>query len=245
MQLLFQQKINDQALMVYETNLLYDEKGRFRVLQFADEAVQGALDLNNPSRIVFEYPRAIIHLMEHNNAGFDSMFMIGLGIGTIATYFAHKVCKIAELSADIVELSQRFFNFDPGHVHIGDGRAILENEKPHQHDFIIIDAFTSSGTPQHLTSLSFFQLTREKLHVKGSILINLISRGEQDKRVHAIHTTLNEVYPYTKAFVMISDGRRDIRNTILIGSLLPIQYQTKRMAGFAEFKPEQGFIITD
>jgi spermidine synthase len=47
---------------VYDTTQLYGEMGKFRFLQFSDHAVQGAIDLKNPKRIVLEYPRAIVHL---------------------------------------------------------------------------------------------------------------------------------------------------------------------------------------
>lgn len=55
---------NDQEITVMDTQELYGEKGNFRVLQFSNEAIQGAMDLDQPERILFEYPRAIIHLVE-------------------------------------------------------------------------------------------------------------------------------------------------------------------------------------
>ncbi|RIE05446.1 hypothetical protein [Cohnella faecalis] len=47
----------NERLAVYETTRLYGETGKYRILQFADAAVQGAADLKNPSRIVLPYQR--------------------------------------------------------------------------------------------------------------------------------------------------------------------------------------------
>jgi spermidine synthase len=157
--LLFQEFSNNHEITVYDTSELYGEKGKFRIIQFSNEAVQGALDLNNPERIVFEYPRAIIHLMEFNDPSFEDVFVIGHGIGTIAGHFSEmKRFKVAELDDKIVELSKRYFGYRQDNVIIGDGRHILRSEEPHTYDYIILDAFTDKGTPRHLTSKKFFSL---------------------------------------------------------------------------------------
>ena len=98
-----------QAITVYEANQLYGETGRFRFLQFADDAVQGALDLKNPRRIVLEYPRALIHLMERNDPLFRRLFMIGHGIGTIAAHYPDKQVTVAEIDEHVVEFCRDLF----------------------------------------------------------------------------------------------------------------------------------------
>ncbi|MBE1445184.1 hypothetical protein GGC63_004652 [Paenibacillus sp. OAS669] len=68
MQLLLRETSDYSEVSVYETTQLYGVNGKFRCLQFSDHAVQGAMDLKDPKRIVLEYPRAIIHLMEANHS---------------------------------------------------------------------------------------------------------------------------------------------------------------------------------
>jgi spermidine synthase len=148
--ILFKELSNNHEITVYDTDELYGERGRFRVLQFSDGAVQGAMDCNNTERIVLEYPRAIIHLMECNNPSFEDVFVIGHGIGTVAGCFSEKRCKVAEVDEKVVEASKRFFSYPNTNVLIGDGRHILERETSHSYDYIILDAFTGKGTPQHL-----------------------------------------------------------------------------------------------
>jgi spermidine synthase len=243
---LYQEFSNNHQITVYDTSELYGEKGKFRIIQFSNEAIQGAMDLNNPERIVFEYPRAIIHLMEFNDPSFEDVFVIGHGIGTIAGQFSEmKRFKVAELDDQIVELSKRYFGYRQDNVVIGDGRHMLSSEEPHTYDYIILDAFTDKGTPRHLTSKEFFSLTREKLDSQGAIIMNLMGKGENDTLINAIHTTLSEEYAFTKSFFLPSGDIRGLKNIVIIGRNHPIGFQARHMAGFTELELGQGHLIMD
>lgn len=245
MQVLFKELSDNLELTVYDTAELYGEKGSFRVLQFSDEAVQGAMDLQHPERIVLEYPRAIIHLMEYNDPSFEDVFIIGHGIGTIAGHFAGKRIKAAELDAKVVEVSRTYFGFRNDNVVVGDGRRILESEAPQVYDYIVLDAFTDKGTPRHLISREFFRMTREKLAPQGFIMMNLFGKGETDRLITAVHTTLGEEYAYTKSFALPGRGAADVQNMILAGGNRPIGYQARHMAGFTEIALGPGHTIWD
>ncbi len=237
---------NNQEILVYDTAELYGEKGNFRVMQFTNEAIQGAMDLNNPERIVFEYPRAMIHLMDFNEPTFEDVFVIGHGIGTIAGHYSEKRFKVAELDEKVVELSRSCFGYCKDNVIIGDGRHILDREQPHTYDYIILDAFTEKGTPRHLISKEFFRMTREKLDSRGSIIMNLMGKGENDKLINAIHSTLSEEYSYIKSFFLPSESVSYLQqNIIVMGSNKPIGFQARHMAGFIEIELGQGHIIMD
>lgn len=201
-----QRNSENHEITVYDTTELYGEKGSFRVMQFSNHATQGAMDLNDPQRVLFEYPRAIIHFMEFNLPSFEDVFLIGHGIGTIAGHFPEKRFKVAELDKQVVELSRRCFGYSQDNVVIGDGRQILEGEDPQVYDYIILDAFTAAGTPRHLISREFFSITRSKLNTSGYILMNLMGKGEHDPLINAIYTTLAEEYAYIKAFPCLQKG---------------------------------------
>ncbi|MEK4062585.1 fused MFS/spermidine synthase [Paenibacillus sp. FSL H3-0321] len=236
---------NNPEIQVYETTELYGERGRFRVLQFSGDAIQGALDLDHPRRVVFEYPRAMIHLMEAGEPYFEDVFLIGHGIGTLAGYFAEKRFKVAEVNAEVVKLSRQHFGYSLDNVIVGDGRRILEGEPERRYDFILLDAFTADGTPRHLVSSEFFALARSKLNSRGSIIMNLMGRSEKDRLIGAIHTTLAGEFANIKAFALPSEGTADIRNIIIMGSGKPIRYQARQMAGFVEVTLGQGHVIRD
>ncbi|WP_375104842.1 spermidine synthase [Paenibacillus sp. RS8] len=236
---------NHETITVYDTTELYGEKGMFRVMQFSNQAIQGAMDLNHPERVVFEYPRAIIHLMEINAPFFEDAFLIGHGIGTIAGYFLDKRFKVAEVDSEVVELSRRYFGYTQDNVVIGDGRQILEGEEHQKYDYIILDAFTAAGTPRHLISSEFFSIAYSKLNAEGYLLMNLMGKGENDPHINAIHTTLAEEFTYIKSFALASEGAADIKNIIIIGGFKPIRFQARHMAGFNEIQIGQGYLIRD
>lgn len=245
MQVLYQTTSCGQDLMVCDTQELYGEKGSFRILQFANEAIQGAMDLRDPKRILFEYPRAIIHLMEHNHPDLGYAFIIGHGIGTIPGYWAHRHVKVAEWDETIMELSKKYFGYTGDNVTVGDGRAVLEAQGSHTYDCIVLDAFTEKGTPRHLISEQFFALAYEKLDSQGSIILNLIGKGDHDPLISAIHTTLGEQFDYTRSFRLSSKGTSGMTNILIMGSHKPIGYQARQMAGFTEIHLTPGYIITD
>ncbi|WP_151733283.1 fused MFS/spermidine synthase [Paenibacillus tengchongensis] len=235
----------DGEIEVYETTELYGEKGRFRVLQFSGDAIQGALDLNRPQRVVFEYPRAIIHLMEHNAPLFHAAYIIGHGIGTLPGYFADREIRVAEASAEVLALSRSRFGYSRDNVTVGDGRTLLEGEPDRRYDYIVLDAFTAAGTPVHLVSQEFFALFCAKLHPRGAILLNLMGRGGRDQLIGAVHTTLGGAFPYVEAFALPADGPGDVRNVIMMGSMRPIAYLARQLAGFVPFTPAPGYVLRD
>jgi spermidine synthase len=230
---------------VYETSELYGRMGNYRLLRFSDEAIQGAIDLKDPDRVVLEYQRAIIHLMELNNPLFESVFVIGHGAGTIAGHYPDKQFTVAEVDEKVVELSRLFFGYRKDNIVIGDGREILKEQEPNRFDYIIMDAFTMKGTPFHLTTLEFFKMTIEKLHFQGAIIINLVGKIKNGRLIAAIHTTIRETYGYTKAFFLQESGRVDAGNVIIMGSNRSIAVPLRDMAGFKECEIRQGHIIMD
>ncbi|WP_308637916.1 spermidine synthase [Paenibacillus silvisoli] len=245
-QILFREAGEQNEIIVYDTDEYGGSRGRFRILQFSDQAMQGAMDLEQPERILFEYPQAMLHLMASGDGGSaGSVFLIGHGIGTIARHCAGRRVKVAELDAQVVELSNKFFGYCGPDVVVGDGRALLAEEAAGSYDFILLDAFSDKGTPRHLTSRGFFELAASKLEDTGTILVNLMGKSENDAHIAAIHTTLRQAFPNVKAFALPAAHAADRRNYILAGSFVAIPYQTKKMAGFTEIELGHGYIIED
>lgn len=235
--ILAQVEAADGIITVYDTQELYGEKGRFRVLQFADEAVQGALDLDRPDRMILEYPRALIHLMAWNRPQFERAFMIGFGIGTIARHWREREVVTAEASREVAELGRRYFGCEQQLIEIGDGRQLLAKQPDGRFEYIIVDAFTSQGTPSHLTSPSFFELAARKLDEGGAVLLNLMGRRRHDLSISTIYRALAAHFAYTQAFILPADKGHDLHNIILVGGQAPIRCQTRQMAGFIPHHP--------
>ncbi|MDU4698610.1 MAG: fused MFS/spermidine synthase [Paenibacillus sp.] len=243
--LLLHQQSRYSEISVYETDELYGERGLFRVLQFASEAVQGAMDMNRPERIILEYPRAMLHLLQHQVPLLDRVFIIGQGAGTLASHLSGCGVIVAEIDPLVAEISRTYFGYTGDSVRIGDGRSLLEEEKPGSLDGIIIDAFSEQGTPAHLTSLGFFRLAAERLDPEGLLLLNVFGRGANDAWMAAIATTLREVLNEVRVFSLPPELPHEPRNMMIAGSRKPIQYQAHGLAGFAEVELRPGYIIHD
>ncbi|MGO4549350.1 spermidine synthase [Paenibacillus sp. 2TAB23] len=245
MQLLRKAINGAQEVSVYETNQLYGETGKFRFLQFSDYAIQGAIDLKEPKRIVLEYPRAIIHLMERNDPAFNNVFMIGHGVGTIPGHYPNKRFVVAEIDEAVVELSKTYFHYHMNNVRVGDGRFLLDEQEQSSFDYIILDAFTEAGTPYHLMTLEFMELAEAKLDARGMLLLNVTGKLKNDTLIDAVYATLKEVFMHVKAFSLKAEHHADARNIILAGSNRPIAYESMAMAGFFEIGLDEGYVMRD
>ncbi|WP_028552784.1 spermidine synthase [Paenibacillus sp. UNC451MF] len=232
-------------ISVYETTQLYGKIGKYRYLQFSDHAIQGAMDMKKPSRILLEYPRAIIHLMEINNNSFNKVFMIGHGIGTIAGNYPEKLFTIAEMDNQVVELSKRYFGYPYDNVIIGDGRHTLSIQPANALDYVVLDAFTPKGTPIHLVTKDFFIMVMSKLTSQGMVILNLTGTIKNDRLINAVHTTLKETVSVVLAFALPGGDETDVRNIILIGSNRTVEFRQYDMAGFQEIELGEGHVIWD
>jgi len=232
-------------ITVYETGALFGMTGRFRCLKFADEAVQGAIDLRNPGRVVLEYPRAILHLLERNAPDFGRAFMIGHGIGTIPAQYPESAFTVAEIDGRVAAVSREYFGYPWRNVVIGDGRMLLQAEPPASLDAVLIDAFTKDGTPVHLASVECFEAAADRMRGRGLLIVNLTGRARGDRRIASVHAALAMAFRHTAAFFLPASPGRPYGNVLLAGSGRPIAYAPDGMAGFRPFVPEPGYPMRD
>ncbi len=247
MQLLAEAVSKFNEIRVYETSELYGRTGRYRLMGFEDGAVQGAMDLRDPRRVVLEYQQAVIHLMDSHVPSFENAFVIGHGIGTIAAFYPNKRFVVAEIDDEIVELSKRYFGCRTDHVVIGDGRRILEEQPSRAFDYVILDAFTPTGTPLHLLTLEFFEIAMDKLRPDGAVILNLTGKRRNDRLISAIYATLCETCAYVSAYYLpvVGAGEGDSGNVIIAGSHRPVEARQKRMAGFSQIDIDRGHVLKD
>lgn len=221
-----------RQIYVYDTDEVYEEKGNFRVLEFGNDAVQGVLDLNNPQRIVFEYPRAILHLMEINNPAYEDVFLVGHGIGTLSSALSDKQLVISEIDQQVAYLSTQYFGYSGPHISIEDGYVLLKQMTDDRFDYIVVDAFHEGGIPEQLTSRAFFETVRDKLDTKGHILMNVIGRGAHDPYVEYVYRSLASIFPVVDLFTLDAKDSGRTKNMILVGGFHALRYQQKELGQF-------------
>lgn len=245
MELLACVESNGQQISVYAANELYGEIGKFRYLQFGDNAVQGAIDLRNPGRIVLEYQQAMIGIMEAMDPQFAAAYIIGHGVGTIAGRYPAGRCKVAEIDSHVVALSREWFGYAHGNVYVGDGRELLGCEANGSQSFIVVDAFTSSGVPVHLATCEFFALASDRLRPEGAFIMNVMGRAHHDPWLAAVSTTLMQVFPHVHAFTLPLEPGARVRNLILAASHAPLPALPAQLDRLQTEAPSSGHLLSD
>jgi spermidine synthase len=105
--------------------------------------------------------------------------VVGLGGASIQRFvrklLPEATIETAELDPVIRDVAAKYFHFQEDArqiVHIGDGRAFIERS-PHKYDLVVIDAFSATSTPYHLTTREFLQAVRDRLAEGGIVCANL------------------------------------------------------------------------
>lgn len=196
-----------QNIYVIDRSSFNGMYGRFRVLQFTSDTVQGVMDMKDPSRLVLSYSRIIVDLIDHYASDFRAGFIIGHGIGVISSYYSSRNLLTAEIDPLVVEVSKKYFGYSGNKIEIGDGRELIKRQMNESQDVIFLDAFHGSGIPTHLTTQEFFFLTREKLASDGILVVNYIGILRDDELLRALFATISSVYSYVKMFAAEPQAR--------------------------------------
>lgn len=108
--------------------------------------------------------------------------LIGLGVGTLATYGTEgDVYRAYELNPAVVDLARRHFSYlaDSAariEIALGDARLALEREPPQRFDVLAVDAFSSDSIPVHLITVEAIREYRRHLADGGVIAFHVSNR---------------------------------------------------------------------
>lgn len=131
------------------------------------------------------------------------VLIIGLGSSTMALWIRQQLpdteLHVAEL-VPAVAAAAPCFGLDSAsgsdkklHLHVGDGRAVLQGEADGQYDAILIDAFDHDASlPACFRTSEFFAMVSKKLLPGGAVSFNLYTDGHSKQRlVKALMNTFN------------------------------------------------------
>jgi len=118
---------------------------------------------------------------------FRNAAMIGLGVGSLASYAEHgQHITFFEIDPDVVAVAENpsLFTYvrdarDRGatvDIVLGDARMTLGKERDGSFDLIVLDAYSSDVVPAHLLTTEALALYRSKLEPRGLILMNMSNR---------------------------------------------------------------------
>ena len=108
--------------------------------------------------------------------------LIGLGVGTLATYGRKgDHYRIYEINPQVLELARRRFSYLAQSeaeivTPLGDARLVLEREAPQRLHVLAIDAFSSDSIPVHLITREAMQAYRRHVVDDGAIVFHITNR---------------------------------------------------------------------
>jgi spermidine synthase len=206
-----------------------------------DGTAQSHVDLDDPTHLEFEYIRRLGHIIDVIAPAGLPLRAVHLGGGawTLARYLAStrpgSSQQVVELDGALVDLVGSRLPADGLgiDVTVGDARAALSHIPADSLDLLVLDAFSGSRTPAHLTSVEFVAAAAGVLRGGGIYAANVADGGRLDfarAQAAAAAAVLADV-----ALVAAPDvlhGRR-FGNLVLLGSdqELPIEQLTRRVAG--------------
>ncbi len=141
------------------------------------------VDLDDPTRIVFEYLQhlvGVVDAMFPRREPLDA-FQIGGGPCTLARYLVatrrRARVTVVERDAGVVQVSRDYLNLDAVPrlvVHVGDGRDALAGLPDATCDLAVVDAFDGLVAPHALCTAEFVAEVRRVLRSGGLYAMNLI-----------------------------------------------------------------------
>lgn len=105
--------------------------------------------------------------------------LIGLGIGTMATYARPAdTIRFYEINPVVETIARQYFTYladcaGKCEVAIGDARLVMEREPPQNYDLLLLDAFTGDSIPVHLLTVESFAIYRKHLKPDGQIVVHI------------------------------------------------------------------------
>lgn len=199
-------------------------------LLLLDGTPQSHVDLDDPTRLEFDYIRWLAHVAAVMPPPADVLHLGGGGL-TLARYLAvvspQTRQRVVESNGELVGFVRKRLPLPsrrrPGRitVRVDDARSAVAASRPASVDLVVLDAFAGAQVPAHLTTVEFLALVRAVLRQNGWLAVNLADGGPL-RFARAMAATLAEVFTGTAAVTLPATLRgRRFGNLVLIASASP------------------------
>lgn len=209
-----------------------------------DGTPQSHVDLDDPSRLFFEYVQRIGHVIDEWGDPGEPMTALHLGAGALTLPRYIEATRPGSRQ-QVVELDEQLIAFVREHlplpkkasirVRYGDARETLGRLPAALHgavDVVVVDVFSGARIPAHVTSLEFYTEVRRFLAPNGIVAVN-IADGPGLAFARGQAATLRMAFDDVAALAEtgILKGRR-FGNVVLIASTgaLPLDWMPRLMA---------------
>lgn len=195
-----------------------------------DGTPQSHVFLDDPGEVFFEYIRRMAHVLDEICEPGEPITVVHLGGGALTLPRYIDVTRpgsrqqVIELERDLIDFVREHLPLPKNanvRIRYGDAREVM-NRLPAglrgTVDAVIVDVFSGSRTPAHVTSVEFYQEAAALLSPHGVLIVNVadgpglaFARGQ----VATIHTVLPRVIVLAETQVL--KGRR-FGNLVVVAS---------------------------
>jgi spermidine synthase len=172
------------------------------------EALESAVDLDDPLRLVVPYTRTLYAGLFFQPRP-ERVLMIGLGGAgfhrLFNAAFPGTLLQTVELDPKVFELAQSRLGFKPTDrtpVDVRDGRMFVKRDA-RRWDWIILDAFRGGYVPAHLKTQEFYRECAARLSEQGVFISNLHAGTEL---YYSDIRTIQSVFPQVVLFATKGSG---------------------------------------
>lgn len=164
---------------VDETSVDVSESDGVRYLHLGNDTVQSAMRINSPAALELRYTRAVM-MFQLFMPQAKTLLGIGLGGGSVARYIHHHLPQIhqrvVEINPQVIRIARSHFALpqDDQRLQIieGDGAEYIASH-PETADVLFLDAYSSHGLPDELSTQMFFDHCASALAQEGLLIANL------------------------------------------------------------------------
>lgn len=162
-----------------ESSVDVSESDGVRYLHLGNDTIQSAMRLSDPSALELRYTRGVMMFLLFAPKAV-SMLGIGLGGASVARFVYHHLPqmhqRVVEINPQVIHIARSHFALpdDDDRLQIieGDGAECIRNH-PQSTDVLFLDAYSSSGLPDELSTQMFFDSCAEALTAEGILIANL------------------------------------------------------------------------
>lgn len=166
--------------------LSFSEEGRVRYLHFGSPWIQGAMHLNRPNEIVFEYVQQMMAWLLFLDQP-QRIVQLGLGAAALTKFcyhhFAQSDVLAVELNPEVITAAHSMFRLPPDDarltlVQADAGAFICQPHHRHWATVIQVDLYDEHARGPVLDSVTFYRACRAALQKPGMLTVNLFGDPE-------------------------------------------------------------------
>ena len=213
------------------------------------QSTQSGVYPEQPDDIVLNYSRQIASFLQSLDKRPENLLTIGGAVHSIPRQLAYslnlKESVSVEVDPALDQIARDYFSHDGEQVRAvyQDGRAYLR-DSDERFDAIILDAFSATTPPFHLTTGEAMKALKDHLNEDGVLLTNVISNYPDGMLPHMV-ATQSAVYEKVLAFRINDEITSGKQNFIVAAGTNSVVDEIQNQFSDRVIDVGLGFVLTD